>query len=72
MGIQEEAMRKMAGPDKEINILAHEDGTFSAIEYVSHPTPSGSERWLPTYSDNRHWPTKEQAVEEFKKLLEKL
>ena len=60
------------GVDKEINILAHGDGTFSAIEYVSHPTPGGSERWLPTYSDNRHWVTKEQAITEFKKLLDSI
>lgn len=72
MDIQTAAMREMAGPEKEINYIRHEDGTFSAIEYVNHPTPSGSERWLPTVSGNLHWPTQEKAKEEFEKLLARL
>lgn len=69
MSIQTEAMR--AGADSEIYGLKDKDGYYG-IEYVNHPTPSGSDRWLPTYSDKRRFSTEEEAITEFKKLLDRI
>jgi len=70
-------MRKIAGDDKEI--YAYQGPVYPGdlggpddwhgIEYVNHPTPSGSPRYLPSVSDKRAWPTREQAIDELKKLL---
>jgi hypothetical protein len=66
MSIQTELMR--TGAEKEI--LTAKDGQgYFGVEYVNHPTPSGCERWLPTYSDKRRFKTAEIAIKEFKSLL---
>ena len=49
----------------------NKNGTWSAYELVNHPTPSGCERWMPTYSDNRQWPDEETAKREFEAILPK-
>ena len=58
-----------AGSEKEITAFEREPGKWSAIEYVNHPTPGGSPRWLPTYEDNRTWPNAETAKQELEKLM---
>jgi len=70
MGIQEEAMRQTK--DRYVTVFKNDDGTFSGVELVNHPTPSGCERWLPTYSDSRHWPDAETAKKEFEAILSKV
>jgi hypothetical protein len=54
--------------EREIVTYKDEKGFFCG-EMVNHPTPSGCERWLPTYDDNRRWPDEAKAREEFEKLL---
>jgi len=67
MSLLTEGMRNTT--EREITVYKDEDGLFHGVEYVNHPTPSGCERWLPTYSDNRGWPDKEIALKEFEKML---
>ncbi len=67
MSLQTEAMRATA--QRQVTAWQNDDGTWSGVEIVNHPTPSGCERWMPTYSDKRHWPDKETAIREFKALL---
>lgn len=67
MDLQTEWMR--ATPEREICVAKNANGTFSAVEMVNHPTPSGSPRWLPTISDNREWPDEETARREFEAVL---
>jgi len=66
MSIQTEAMR--AGAEKAYGAFKQEDG-WHGYEVVNHPTPSGCERWLMTYSDKRAWPDPETAIKEIKKIL---
>jgi hypothetical protein len=67
MSIQTRAMRETE--DRFISAIKHDDGSFSGIEFVNHPTPSGCTRYLPTISDNRKWPSKKIAKEELAKML---
>jgi len=69
MSIQTEWMRNT--DEWMIDVYKDENG-WHGIEYVNHPTPSGCERWMPTFSDKRNWPDKESALENFKKLLDSL
>ena len=66
MSIQTEAMRD--GADKSYGVFKENDG-YHGIEYVNHPTPSGCERWLPTYSDKRGWSDKNTAIAKIKEML---
>jgi hypothetical protein len=66
MGLQEEAMRKNA--NKLYGACQDKEGWYG-FEEVNHPTPSGCERWLMTYSDKRRWPDGETAILEIKKAL---
>ena len=70
MDLQTESMRSTK--ERSITAWQHpEDGQWSGVEFVNHPTPSGSERWLPTVSDNRRWPDEKTAIAEFTKTLPK-
>ncbi len=69
MNIQTEAMRKGGKP---YSVVAKDDCGYYGIEFVNHPTPSGSERHLPTYSDSRRWPDAETAATRFAGLLNTL
>ena len=69
MSLQTEAMR--ATDQRQITAFQHQNGKWSAMEIVNHPTPSGCERWMPTYSDKREWPDAETAKREFTALLPK-
>lgn len=66
MNLQTQLMRH--GAKKRLIAKENKDG-WSATEYVNHPPPSGSERWLPTVSDNRIWPDAKTAKRELKKDL---
>lgn len=66
MSLLTESMR--AGADKIYSAFKDDYG-WHGMEQVNHPTPSGCERWLITYSDKRSWPTEEIAVQEIKKAL---
>jgi hypothetical protein len=70
MSIQTEAMR--AGADRTIHAFQHPNGKWSAVELVNHPTPSGCDRWLPSYSDKREWPDAETAKKELEAMLAKM
>lgn len=70
MTLQTALMREDA--DKKVIASKNANGSYSACEFVNHPPPSGIERWLPTISDNREWATEEEAIEEFKKVLNSL
>lgn len=72
MSLQTEAMREQAGDQKYVTAYKDAEGYWHGVEMVNHPTPSGCERWMPTYSDKRPWPTPELAKEEFEKELPKL
>lgn len=67
MNIQTEAMRE--GAKKSYGAYKTDDG-WHGFEEVNHPTPSGNERWLMTYSDNRSWPNKETAISKIKEILD--
>jgi hypothetical protein len=67
MNLQTALMRDT--DQRQVLAVKNDDGTFSAWEYVNHPTPGGSERWLPTLSDNRHWPDSDTAIAEFSIVL---
>lgn len=67
MSIATELMRQ-ASDSPEVSAYK-DDAGWHGIEYVNHPTPSGSPRYLPTYSDNRAWPDEGTAIAEFKKVL---
>jgi len=60
-----------ATDQRQITTFQHKNGKWSAMEIVNHPTPSGCERWMPTYSDKREWPDAETAKREFAALLPK-
>ncbi len=60
----------MIGKEKPYTVVAKDDDGYFGIEYVNHPTPSGSERHLPTYSDKRRWPDAETAKKEFQDMLD--
>jgi len=68
MSLQTEAMRQT---DQRIITAGQKEtgGLWYGLEMVNHPTPSGCERWLITYSDNRGYPTAEEAKQEFSKIL---
>ena len=52
---------------------AYEDETgWHGIEYVNHPTPSGAERWMPTYSDDRGWPDRDMAILKITEFLSQI
>ena len=67
MSLQTYFLRKSG--KKIVSAIHHPNGKWSGIEHVKHPTPSGWVRLLPTFSDNREWPTKKIALQQFKKLL---
>lgn len=67
MSLQTEMMRQT--DQRVIHTFKRPSGKWSAIEWVNHPSPSGNERWMPTYEDKREWPDKETAKAEFEKLL---
>ena len=72
MNLQTQAMINGAGHDMEVCVGKHKDtGEFHGMLYVNHPTPSGCDRYMLVLSDNRGWPTEEEAEEEFKKILRK-
>ena len=66
MSVQTELMRE--GAQREITAFQKYDG-WHGVEFVNHPTPSGCERWLPTYSDKRSFPNRDTAILEFRKIL---
>lgn len=68
MSLTTDIMRQTA--ERQIHAGQRESGKWSAIEFVNHPTPSGCDRWLPTYEDNREWEDAETAKRELRKLLE--
>lgn len=67
MSIQTEAMRDMAGDDGQYITAAQHRETkkWHGILMINHPTPSGCDRWMMGYSDNRGWDSHKQAVDEF-------
>jgi hypothetical protein len=69
MSFQTELMR--ATKERYVTVFKNKNGTYSGVEMVNHPTPSGCERWMPTYSDTREWPDAETAKTEFEKILPK-
>ena len=69
MSIQTEAMR--TGAEKHRHICKDESGYYG-MEYVCHPSPSGFERWLPTYSDKRRFKTDQEAAAAFKQVMARL
>lgn len=64
MSLQTEAMRFEA--DRSYSAFKDNNGDWHGIEHVNHPTPSGCDRWLMTYSDNRSWPNKKTAIAKIK------
>jgi|APFre7841882654_1041346.scaffolds.fasta_scaffold104282_2 microsomal dipeptidase-like Zn-dependent dipeptidase len=66
MSLQTQWMRNTK--DREIEVCKDDKGFF-CMELVNHPTPSGCERWLPTYSDKRRWPDEATARAKFDELL---
>jgi hypothetical protein len=71
MTLQTAAMISLAGDDWHVGVYKNQDGSFSGVLFVNHPTPSGCARYLPALSDKRSWKTAELAQEEFEKLLPK-
>jgi hypothetical protein len=69
MSLQTEALR--ATSERQVVAYQHPNGNWSASEIVNHPTPSGCERWMPTYSDKREWPTADIARKELATVLPK-
>ena len=61
--IATELMR--AGSQKILTAGQDKDGMWHGVELVNHPTPSGCDRWLETYSDKRGWTTPEVAIAVF-------
>lgn len=55
-----------------ICVICHGDGTFSGLEQRYHPTPSGCDRWIDGFEDNRKWPTKKIAVNELVKTFKEM
>ena len=66
---QTDAMRKMGKP---YSVVCKDGAGYYGMEFVNHPTPSGSERHLPTVSDNRRWADADTAATEFAKLLKEV
>jgi len=69
MSIQTEAMRTGA---KRHQCVCQDDNGYYGAEFVLHPTPSGFERWLPTYSDKRRFKTEQEAAVAFKEIMARL
>jgi hypothetical protein len=67
MSLLTEMMR--SGAERTVTAVKGDDALWRGIELVNHPTPSGCERWLPTYSDKRGWNSSAKAIKEFKRLL---
>lgn len=67
MSLQTEAMR--ATNNRYVTAHKRDNGKWSGVEMVNHPTPSGCDRWMPSYSDKREWPDAETATKEFKDVL---
>lgn len=66
MSIQTDVMIEQAGDDSFITAGQHSvTKKWHGVLYVNHPSPSGSPRWMPAYSDNRGWDTSKQATQEF-------
>ena len=63
---------EMIGREKPYIIVCEDEKGFFGVEYVNHPTPSGSERHLPTYSDSRRWQDKETAKTKMQEALNAL
>ena len=70
MSILTEAMRQTE--QRKITAYKRENGKWSGVEYVNHPTPSGCERWLPTYSHKLEFDDSDTAIKEFTRYLETL
>lgn len=52
-----------------IAVIKHDDGTFSGLEQIYHPKPSGCDRWIDGLEDSRHWSSSEIAIEEMKNCI---
>jgi len=70
MSILTESMRQT--DQKIITAYKRENGKWSGIELVNHPTPSGNERWLPTYSHKLEFDDAKTAIREFTSYLKSL
>lgn len=57
------------GAKKVYGAYKDDAGGWHGFEEVNHPTPSGCERWLMTYSDNRSWPDSKTAIKKIKELV---
>lgn len=53
-----------------LHFAMHQDGNgyFGGLYYY-HPTPSGMDRWLPRYTDNRRFENEQDADAAFKKVF---
>jgi hypothetical protein len=69
MSLLTEGMRQT--DERVISAGQLENGNWAGYEMVNHPSPSGNERWMMTYSDKREWPDKETAIREFTAILPK-
>jgi hypothetical protein len=70
VNIQSDAMMEIAGDDCYITSGQHkETGLFHGLLWVSHPTISGTERWLILASDNRGFKTHKEACVKIKEAL---
>lgn len=68
--MQTRAMIAAAGENMCATVARHkETGKFHGVLYVNHPTPSGSDRWMPALSDKRGWDDEKAAAEAFDALL---
>jgi hypothetical protein len=69
MSIQTDFMRIGA---KKHHCVCQDDNGYYGAEFVLHPSPSGHERCLPTYSDKRRFKTDIEAAAEFKETMAQL
>jgi hypothetical protein len=66
MSLQTETMRELAGDQQYITAAQHKNtNQWHGILVVNHPTPSGCDRWMVVYSDNRGWDTPSEALDKF-------
>jgi len=64
--LQSQAMEAQAGDQKYITHGQHpKTNKHHGVLMINHPTPSGCERWMMLYSDQRGWETGRRAVAEF-------
>jgi len=69
MSLHIELMRSTI--DRYVTAYQPENGQWSGVEMVSHPTPSGCELSKPSDSDERQWPDATTAKREFEAVLPK-